>query len=145
MARLYGVDLASITPDRMPLGIDPRCGLHRRLGDLVRSGRRRVAPVELSEAGAHLRGQERSQAIELRRNDVDVLALYLEQPGELVVERLATLMGATQLQRRVLAGMFVAGAMVIGLSAAAAANLQAAEHRGSSDPGARRAELDWRD
>ncbi|MCB0997812.1 MAG: hypothetical protein KDB40_00830 [Acidimicrobiales bacterium] len=146
VARLYGVDLTSITPDRMPLEIDPR-GVVSTGGSAISFDPDDAESLLASylKLVRTLRGQERSQAIELRRNDVDVLALYLELPGELVVERLATLMGATQLQRRVLAGMFVAGAMVIGLSAAAAANLQAAEHRGSSDPGARRAELDWRD
>ncbi len=133
VARLYGIDLAVVTPDRLPLEIDSR-GVISTGGSAISFDPGDVESLLTSylRLVRSMRGQERPQAIELRRNDVDVLALYLEQPGELVVERLAALMGATQLQRRVLAGMFVAGAMVIGLSAAAAANLQAAEHASGS-------------
>ena len=147
VARLYGVDLGAVTPDRLPLEIDPR--------GVVSTGGSAISfePDDVDSLLTNylrlvrsLRGQEKPQAIQLRRNDVEVLALYLELPGEVVVERLAGLMGATQLQRRVLAGMFVAGAMVIGLSAAAAANLQAAEHGSTDGPAkAPAAETDWRD
>jgi Helix-turn-helix domain len=128
VARLYGIDPATVTCDRLPLEIDPR--------GVISTGGTAISFDPDDEESLlenylrlvrSMRGQQRPQAIELRRTDVDVLATYLELPGEVVVERLAALMGATQLQRRVLAGMFVAGAMVIGLSAAAAANLQAAE------------------
>lgn len=133
VARLYGIDLAVVTPDRLPLEIDPR-GVISTGGSAISFDPDDIESLLTNylRLVRSMRGQDRPQAIELRRNDVEVLALYLEQPGELVVERLAALMGATQLQRRVLAGMFVAGAMVIGLSAAAAANLQAAEHANGS-------------
>lgn len=128
LAELYGIDVAIVTPDRMPIEIDPR-GVLSTGGSAIS-----FDPADVDSLLENylrliraLRGEERPQAIELRRNDVEVLAQYLELPGEELVERLAALMGATQLQRRVLAGMFVAGAMVIGLSALAAANLQAAE------------------
>ncbi len=147
VAELYGIDLAAVTPDRLPLEIDPR-GVISTGGSAIS-----FEPDDVESLLSNylrlvrsLRGQERPQAIELRRNDVETLALFLEMPGELVVEQLASLMGATQLQRRVLAGMFVAGAMVIGLSAAAAANLQAAES-GRSDAPVKPpvSETDWRD
>lgn len=137
VARLYGIDLEVVTPDRLPLEIDPR-GVISTGGSAISFDPDDVESLLTNylRLVRSMRGQERPQAIELRRHDVEVLALYLEQPGELVVERLAALMGATQLQRRVLAGMFVAGAMVIGLSAAAAANLQAAEQSNGSSGGA---------
>lgn len=147
VARLYGIDLSAVTPDRLPLEIDPR-GVISTGGSAISFDPDDVDSLLTNylRLVRSLRGQEKPQTIELRRNDVEVLALYLELPGELVVERLAALMGATQLQRRVLAGMFVAGAMVIGLSAAAAANLQAAEHGSTDAPSkAPAAETDWRD
>ncbi len=149
VSRLYGLDFATVTHDRLPLDIDPR-GVLSTGGSAIS-----FEPDDVESLLANylrlvrsLRGQDRPQSIELRRNDVEVLASYLELPGELVVERLAELMGATQLQRRVLAGMFVAGAMVIGLSAAAAANLQAAEHSTSTDRSTRSTPAvidDWQD
>lgn len=147
VAALYGIDLATVTPDRLPLEIDPR-GVISTGGSAIS-----FEPDDVESLLTNylrlvraLRGQERPQAIQLRRNDVETLAVFLEMPGELVVEQLAALMGATQLQRRVLAGMFVAGAMVIGLSAAAAANLQAAESgRGDAPTKPPASETDWRD
>jgi transcriptional regulator with XRE-family HTH domain len=148
VARLYGIDLAVVTPDRLPLEIDAR-GVVSTGGSAISFDPDDVDSLLTNylRLVRSLRGQERPQAIELRRNDVEVLALYLEMPGEHVVERLAALMGATQLQRRVLAGMFVAGAMVIGLSAAASANLQAAEHSNTTDRPSPPSTLtvDWRD
>jgi transcriptional regulator with XRE-family HTH domain len=147
VADLYGIDLAAVTPDRLPLEIDPR-GVISTGGSAISFEPDDVESLLTNylRLVRSLRGQERPQAIELRRNDVETLAVFLEMPGELVVEQLAALMGATQLQRRVLAGMFVAGAMVIGLSAAAAANLQAAEGGRSEAPAKPPAsETDWRD
>jgi len=133
VAELYGIDLTVVTPDRMPLEIDSR-GVLSTGGSAISFDPDDVDSLLTNylRLVRTLRGEERPQAIELRRNDVEVLAQYLETPGEMVVERLAGLMGATKLQRRVLAGMFVAGAMVIGLSAVAAANLQAADEANDS-------------
>jgi hypothetical protein len=134
VARLYGLDPVVLTADRLPLEIDPR-GVISTAGSAISFDPDDVESLLTNylRLVRSMRREERPRAIELRRSDVEVLAHFLEMPGEVVVERLAGLMGATQLQRRVLAGMFVAGAMVIGLSAAAAANLQAAEH-GTNGP-----------
>ncbi len=149
VSQLYGIDLTVVSPDRLPLEIDSR-GVLSTGGSAISFDPDDIESLLTNylRLVRSLRGQDRPNAIELRRNDVEVLALYLELPGELVVERLAALMGATQLQRRVLAGMFIAGAMVIGLSAAAAANLQAAEHSSTTDrpaPNASAVVDDWRD
>ncbi|MFN8023846.1 MAG: hypothetical protein U0Q03_20105 [Acidimicrobiales bacterium] len=155
VAQLYGLDPSVLTSDRLPLEIDPR-GVISTAGSAISFDPDDTDSLleNYLRLVRSMRGAEQPKAIELRRSDVDVLAAYLELPGEAVVERLAALMGATQLQRRVLAGMFVAGAMVIGLSAAAAANLQAAEHGASrgvtstSRPPAASSEPavdDWRD
>ena len=134
LAELYGIDVTIAAPDRMPIEIDPR-GVLSTGGSAISFDPRNVDSLleNYLRLVRALRGEERPQAIELRRNDVEVLSQYLELPGEAIVERLAALMGATQLQRRVLAGMFVAGAMVIGLLALAAANLQAAEEAEDAD------------
>ncbi len=125
VARLYGIDVAVVGANRLPLDIDPR-GVISTGGSAISfdPGDADSLLTNYLRLVRAMRREDRPHSIQLRRQDVDVLALYLELPGESVVERLAELMGATQLQRRVLAGMFVAGSMVIGLSARAAANLQ---------------------
>jgi len=60
-------------------------------------------------------------AVELRRDDIEILAHYLQEKGEIVVERLGALMGATRSQRTAMAGLFATGAVVIGLVGTAAA------------------------
>jgi len=61
-----------------------------------------------------LRRQKSAPAVELRRDDIEILAHYLQEKGEIVVERLGALMGATRSQRTAMAGLFATGAVVIG-------------------------------
>jgi hypothetical protein len=114
---LYGADLGEILPDRQAVFIargtmsvggmsanfqpaDPNAMLATYLR-LVRS----------------LRRQQRAPFVELRREDVERLAVYLDESGEQVVDRLAALMGSTRAQRSSMSALFASGAMVIGIIA----------------------------
>lgn len=71
-----------------------------------------------------LRDQRTAETITLRRDDVDGLARFLEQPSESVLHRLCDLMGSTRSQRRVVVGMCLAGAMVVTVAVPSAAALR---------------------
>lgn len=117
VAELYGADLESILPERLPLEVDPggtiaTAGVSEPFGpdddtSLLLAYLRLVR---------RLRNEQRAELIVLRRADVETLAGVLALPGETVTDRLGALMGATRVQRRVMVGMFVAGAAVIGLT-----------------------------
>lgn len=122
LAALYGVDLAEILGDRLPIQVEA--------AGLVRTGGvvERFDPTDddsLLTAYLHLvrtlRRQERADAVDLRRDDVLVLAAHLGVPGTTVVERLAALMGATRARRTSMAALFGAGVAVIGLTTGVAA------------------------
>ena len=63
-----------------------------------------------------MRDQQGAPTIQLRREDVEVLADFIGETGPTVIDRLGALMGATATQRRAMAGMFLAGAVVICLA-----------------------------
>jgi hypothetical protein len=118
LAELYGLDLATALPLRVPLEIRP-------FGVLSANGVARsftpgddtslmTAYIALIRA---VRDDDTTRLLELRRSDIDLLAEQLATPGDVVVERLAGLMGASLVQRRTMARMFVAGALVISLGA----------------------------
>ena len=64
-----------------------------------------------------IRNQKKVPAIALRRDDILVIARYLDIDGAAVVERLSTLMNVTPAQRNTMAMLFATGAIVIGLAA----------------------------
>ncbi|MBI4934171.1 MAG: hypothetical protein HY828_09855, partial [Actinobacteria bacterium] len=115
IVELYGCDLGVILPSRLPVAVgagiisaggvvttfvpDNSTSLLEAYLKLVRSMRR----------------QQKAPAVDLRRDDIEVLAGYLREPGETVVERLGALMGASRSQRTAMAGLFASGAVVIGL------------------------------
>ncbi|MFZ4719901.1 MAG: hypothetical protein ACOYMR_10775, partial [Ilumatobacteraceae bacterium] len=115
VAELYGCDLGVILPTRLPVTI---------AGGIISAGGVSAAfepnnSTALLEAYLKLvrsmRRQHQAPAVDLRRDDIEVLAGFLHQPGETIVERLAALMGASRSQRAAMAGLFASGAMVIGL------------------------------
>ncbi|MEX0846925.1 MAG: hypothetical protein WD023_04025 [Ilumatobacteraceae bacterium] len=123
LAVVYGLDLGTALLPRVPLEIRP-------FGVLSANGMARsftpgddtslmMAYIDLIRA---LRGNDTTRLLELRRADLDLLAEQLAVPGDVVVERLAGLMGASLVQRRTLAGLFLSGALVISLSAAGTAS-----------------------
>ncbi len=117
LSRLYGVDLETLLPPRVRLAVSP-------LGVVSANG------VEISFDPADddamlaaylqlvrtMRDQLDRKVIELRREDVDVLADHVMQPGSWIVGELARLMGANERERRAMEAMFIAGANVISVS-----------------------------
>jgi hypothetical protein len=122
LAALYGADLGDITGERLPIEVQPVGLLHT--GGVIESF---DPDDEESLLSAYLvlvrrlRRQEHAEVVDLRRDDVEVLAGYLRVPGVSVVERLASLMGATRARRTSMALLFGAGAAVIGVATGAAA------------------------
>lgn len=119
--QVYGADLAVILPHRLPVVVD--AGI-LTTGGVVRDFDP-ADPDSLLTAYLsmvrELRHQEKAPVVDLRRSDLDVLADYLQQPGEHVLDRLMTLMGATRARRISVAVLFASGAAVIGLVGGAAA------------------------
>ena len=68
-----------------------------------------------------LRHQKSTPAIVLRRTEIELLADHLGAAPDEILERLATLMGATISQRRALVATFATGAAVIFLAVGASA------------------------
>lgn len=66
------------------------------------------------------RNQQRAVSITLRRDDIEVIAEYLEQAATAVLERLADLMGSTRTQRAAMLTLFTAGAMLIAVTGSVA-------------------------
>ncbi|MEX2628227.1 MAG: helix-turn-helix transcriptional regulator [Ilumatobacteraceae bacterium] len=133
LASLYEVDIDAIVPLRTEIDIDGGGGVIAAGGVTARFAP--GDPDSLLETYLRLvrrlRDQERAEEVSLRREDIERLAAHLSTSGESVVERLGALMGATKAQRRVMAGLFLTGAMVITVAVPSVAALS-----GSSDPGA---------
>lgn len=121
LAQLYRCDLGAILPLRLPVEVAP--------GQVSAGGV--VQPVEGTGPDAtltaylllvrSLRRQHKAPTVDLRRDDVEVLAGFLAVPPETVVHRLATLMTATQAKRTAMLAVLATGAVVIGLAGTAVA------------------------
>jgi hypothetical protein len=117
LAVLYEVDLSVLLPERLPLTIDPAGivgtgGIEIRFDPADPDGML-SAYLRLVRA---LRRQQKAKVIDLRRDDVELLAVSLGLSGLDVVERLGTLMGSTRAQRGVMRALLTAGAKVVGLA-----------------------------
>ena len=117
LAVLYGVDLAVILPERLPLrvgeGVVTTGGIETRF----ESGDEESLLTAYLRLVRALRRQQHARVVDLRRDDIDVLAAHLGAESTDVVDRLGALMGASRSQRRTMVTMFDSGATVIGLSA----------------------------
>jgi hypothetical protein len=121
LATLYRCDLGVILPLRLPVVISANRvsagGVHEEY-DNHDPDALLAAYLTLVRT---LRRQRRAPVVDLRRDDVEVLAGFLQQPHENVVHRLATLMHATQTKRTAMIGVLATGAAVVGLVGTAAA------------------------
>jgi hypothetical protein len=121
VASCYGADLAAILPERLSIAISA--------DGVIRSGpaERHFPPGDeaalLTAYLALVRSMRRASdtTIVLRRDDIDVLAEHVRQPGSVVVERLLAVMGTSRTQRSAVLALFATGAMVIGLASSVAA------------------------
>lgn len=114
---LYGATIESLLPPRVRLQIDPAGTIGTNGVELT------FDPDHLSSMlSAYLtlvrkvRDQLDRTVIELRREDVEVLADHIQDAGSSIVLQLARLMGANERERRAMAAMFIAGANVISVS-----------------------------
>ncbi len=121
VASCYGADLAAIVPGRLSIAVSD--------DGVIRSGpaERRFPPGDeaalLTAYLALVRSMRRESdtTIVLRRDDIDVLAEFMRQPGSVVVERLLAVMGTSRTQRSAVLALFATGVMVIGLASSVAA------------------------
>jgi len=131
LTQLYRCDLGAILPERLPVSIAPHRisagGVHL---DYQGSGEDALLTAYLSLVRT-LRRQKHTPVVDLRREDLEVLAGYLAEPRESVLHRLATLMNASQRKRTAMVSVLATGAAVIGLMGTAAA-LDAPEEGGGA-------------
>lgn len=131
LTQLYRCDLGAILPQRLPVSIAPHRisagGVHL---DYQGSGEDALLNAYLSLVRT-LRRQKHTPVVDLRREDLEVLAGYLDEPRESVLHRLATLMNASQRKRTAMVSVLATGAAVIGLMGTAAA-LDAPEDGGGA-------------
>jgi hypothetical protein len=117
---LYGVELREAFVNRVALDIRPfgvvSSSTDARSFDPDDTTSVLGAYIELVRA---CRSDHTTRLLELRRSDIDVLAENLGVSGDIVVDRLAALMGASDAQRRIMAGMYLTGATSISVEAAA--------------------------
>lgn len=121
LAMLYGCDLGIILPLRLPVVVSANRvsagGVHEEF-DASKPDAMLAAYLALVRT---LRRQKRAPVVDLRRDDIEVLAGFLQVPRETVVHRLATLMHATQTKRTAMVGVLATGAVVVGLVGTVAA------------------------
>lgn len=121
LASLYRCDLGEILPLRLPVVISANRisagGVHE---DYDAADPQALLAAYLSLVRT-LRRQKRAPVVDLRRDDVEVLAGFMKTPHETVVHQLATLMHATQSKRTAMVGVLATGAVVIGLVGTVAA------------------------
>jgi hypothetical protein len=121
LAILYGCDLGVILPLRLPVAVSANRvsagGVHQEF-DAAKPEAVLAAYLALVRT---LRRQGRSPVVDLRRDDVAVLAGFLQVPRETVIHNLASLMHATQTKRTAMVGVLATGAVVIGLVGTVAA------------------------
>ncbi|MFZ4719902.1 MAG: hypothetical protein ACOYMR_10780 [Ilumatobacteraceae bacterium] len=121
LATLYAADLGAILPLRLPVVISANRisagGVHEEY-DPADHDALLAAYLTLVRT---LRRQRRTPVVDLRRDDIEVLSGFLQQPKETVVHRLATLMHATQTKRTAMIGVLATGAAVVGLVGTVAA------------------------
>ena len=121
LTQLYRCDLGAILPQRLPVTI----AAHRISAGGVNLDFEPNADDALLNAYLGLvrtlRRQRHTLVVDLRRDDLEVLAGYLDQPRESVLHRLATLMNASQRKRTAMVGVLASGAAVIGLVGTAVA------------------------
>ena len=121
LAVLYRCDLGAILPIRLPVVVGTNRvsagGVHQ---EFTSNDPDSILTAYLTLVRS-LRRQKRTPVVDLRRDDVEVLAGFLQEPHESVVNRLATLMHATQTKRTAMVGVLASGAAVVGLVGTVAA------------------------
>lgn len=121
LAMLYRCDLGAILPIRLPVVIGTNRVSAGGVYEEFESAEPEVILTAYLTLVRSLRRQKRTPVVDLRRDDVEVLAGFLQEPHETVIHRLATLMNATQTKRTAMVGVLATGAAVLGLVGTVAA------------------------
>ncbi len=114
---LYSADLGQILPVRLPVAIADGRVTGAGMSIEFSPGDSTSLMVAYLRLIRRMRNQKKAPAIVLRRDDILVIARYLDIDGAVVVERLSTLMNVSAAQRNTMAMLFATGAIVIGLAA----------------------------
>ena len=121
LAQLYRCDLGVILPLRLPVVVTA----NRVIAGGVHEEYQADDPDSMLTAYLTLvrtlRRQKKAPVVDLRRDDIEVLAGFLRESHESVVHRLANLMHATQAKRTAMVGVLATGAAVVGLVGSAMA------------------------
>jgi hypothetical protein len=117
LSALYDADPTPIVPCRQHLHIGTGVLIVGDSGGSYTAGDTTSLLTTYLRLVRGVRRQQRAPYVELRREDVEHLAQYVERSGEWVVDQLVALMGVTRAQHRSLLGLFTAP-MLIGLLAA---------------------------
>lgn len=120
VSELYGADLDSILANRYAVVVEDGVMSVGGMSTPFLPAEPMVMLTTYLKLLRSLRRQQRASWIELRRDDVDRLAMYLEVAPETVIDHLGELMGATRAQRGSMATLFGTGAVVIGIVASLA-------------------------
>ncbi|MEI8240476.1 MAG: hypothetical protein WCI22_13770 [Actinomycetota bacterium] len=121
VAALYGCDLAVILPERLPVvvGVN-RISMGGVEAAFVPENHTALLTAYLTLVRT-LRREYSAPSVALRRDDIEILSEHMGEEPTTVVERLASLMNATQSKRAAMVGLLATGAAVIGLVGTAAA------------------------
>lgn len=121
LAVLYRCDLGTILPARLPVMVSAgRVSAGGVYQEVEGSDSDSVLSAYLTLVRT-LRRQKNAPVVDLRRDDIAVLAGFLNETQETVVHRLATLMHATQVKRTAMVSVLATGAAVVGLVGSAMA------------------------
>jgi hypothetical protein len=121
LAQLYRCDLGLILPMRLPVVVSAGTVSAGGVSQLIEGSGPDATLAAYLTLVRTLRRQKKAPVVDLRRDDVEVLAGFLEEPSDSVVHRLATLMHATQAKRTAMVGVLASGAVVLGLVGTAVA------------------------
>jgi hypothetical protein len=119
LSALYDADLDAIQPDRHNLFIGSGVLTVGETGGSYTAGDPTSLLATYLRLIRGLRRQQRAPYVELRRDDIEHLAQYVERSVDWVVAELSALMGATRAQHRPPLGLFTGGATVIAVMVAA--------------------------
>jgi hypothetical protein len=121
LAQLYRCDLGVILPMRLPVVVSARGVSAGGVEEPFEGEGPEALLTAYLTLVRTLRRQKKAPVVDLRHDDVDVLAGFLQEPPATVVHQLATLMNATQAKRTALLGVLASGAIVLGLVGTAVA------------------------
>ncbi|MEY4173936.1 MAG: hypothetical protein RI900_1101 [Actinomycetota bacterium] len=121
LAQLYRCDLGAILPLRLPVVVTQNRVIAGGVHEEYSSNDPDALLTAYLMLVRTLRRQKKAPVVDLRRDDIEVLAGFLRDSHENVVHRLANLMHATQAKRTAMVGVLATGAAVVGLVGSAVA------------------------